>query len=99
MAMNNHLMPDFFNSCLNSWFSQSKYQMTFSSMRGPMKQAWSIGGGEVNWVSIVGMDPNYTISILTHHETLKLLVCADKGYIKVPCKDLCKEIEKAMCQL
>jgi len=65
-------------------------------MRGPTKAPWVFGGGQVEWISLVGVDASYSVSIVTHYDTLKLSVCSDLGYAKVDCADFCKAIEKAM---
>ena len=70
--------------------------MCFSNMRGPTKAPWVFAGGKVNWVSLVGIDAGYSISIVTHYDTITLTVCSDLGYTRVSCDELRKAIEKAM---
>ena len=65
-------------------------------MQGPTTDPWVFAGGRVNWISLVGVDVGYSISIAIHCETIKLTVCSDLGYARIPCNELCKAIEKAM---
>lgn len=65
-------------------------------MRGGVEKPWVFSGGVVEWASVVGGNPTFSITVTTYCDTLKLTVCSDVGYTKVSCHDLCKEIEKAM---
>ena len=61
-------------------------------MNAGLVKPWEFDGGEVEWVSLVGIDASISISIVTHHETMKVTACSDLGYTgeKVSCKDLVK---------
>ena len=55
--------------------------MLLSNMAGPMKAPWVFKGKKVDWVSLAAVTPTLgpTISMLTHHECVKVTVTADKG--------------------
>ena len=52
-----------------------------SNMTGPLKAPWVFKGKKVDWVSLCAMTPTLgpSVSIMTHHECVKVTVTADKG--------------------
>lgn len=99
MSCFNNVAPDICIKLVVTWFSQRFYQICFSNMRGPVKADWVFGGGQVEWISLIGIDAGHSVSVVTHCDVLKLTVCSDLGYSKVTSNELCKAIEKAMRQL
>ena len=80
----NHMGSDWAINWLSEFFSQHMYQFCISNMVAQRNLGkWVIGGQAVEWVSVMGSEAALSISVTTYNDTMKVCVCADRGYSRL----------------